>query len=121
MRPDPYTWGWNAEALLLVPALTLAYVVVVRRFAVEPPRILAYALAQLLLLAVFVTPVDTLALDYLLSMHLFQNVVLAEWAPALLVLALPPGVASRVGALRAFRALTHPLVALPLWLANYFV
>ena len=68
----------------------------------------------------FVTPVDTLALHYLLSMHLLQNVVLAEWAPALLVLALPPAVAARVAASRGFAALAHPLVALPLWLANYF-
>ena len=69
----------------------------------------------------FVTPVDTLALHYLLSMHLLQNVVLAEWAPALLVASLPAAVAARAASSAAFRALTHPLVALPLWLGNYFV
>ena len=38
-----------------------------------------------LILAVFVTPLHPIALHYLLSIHLLQNVVLAEWAPALCV------------------------------------
>jgi cytochrome c oxidase assembly factor CtaG len=49
--------------------------------------------------------------------HLLQNVVLAEWAPALLVLAIPPVVATRARNFPLFR----PLVALPLWLATYFL
>jgi hypothetical protein len=62
------------------------------------------------------------ALSYhLLSAHLLQNVVLAEWAPALLVLGLPPGLAAAIGGIPAIRLLTRPPVALGLWLATYFV
>jgi cytochrome c oxidase assembly factor CtaG len=43
--------------------------------------------------------------------------VLAEWAPALLVFAVPATLASRASGFVLFR----PLVALPLWIATYFV
>jgi cytochrome c oxidase assembly factor CtaG len=58
---------------------------------------------------------------HLLSMHLLQNVVLAEWAPALLVLGIPPTLAARLGELRPVRTLTRPPVALGLWLATYYL
>ena len=65
------------------------------------------------------TPLDTLARESLVWAHLLQNVVLAEWTPLLLVLGLPPVVAERIAAIRVVRGLTHPLVALPLWVATY--
>jgi len=42
--------------------------------------------------------------------------VLAEWASALLVLAVPPALVARASGFPLFR----PLVALPLWLVTYF-
>jgi putative membrane protein len=53
-------------------------------------------------------------------MHLLQNVILAEWAPALLVLGIPPSVAERIGHVPPVRLLTRPPVALALWLLVYF-
>jgi putative membrane protein len=76
---------------------------------------------MVLLLGVTVTPIHTLAMHYLLTAHLLQNVVLAEWAPLLVVLAIPPALAATLTRPRAVRALTHPAVALPLWLANYML
>jgi putative membrane protein len=55
------------------------------------------------------------------SAHLLQNVVLAEWAPALLVLGLPPALAARIGGITVIRLLTRPPVALGLWLVTYFL
>lgn len=66
------------------------------------------------------TPLEALSY-HLLSMHLLQNVILAEWAPALLVLAVPPSLAERIGILPGVRHLTRPPVALGLWLLTYFV
>src|SRR5262249_49388988 len=66
-----------------------------------------------------VSPLHELALHYLLVVHLLQNVVLAEWAPLLLVLSLPPALAEALSRPPVTRTLTHPLVALPLWLADY--
>jgi cytochrome c oxidase assembly factor CtaG len=55
-----------------------------------------------------------------LTAHLLQNVALAEWSPALVVLGIPPAAAQAARRYRAVRGLTHPLVALPLWLATYY-
>jgi len=47
-------------------------------------------------------------------------VILAEWAPALLVLGVPPTLGERVARLPGVRQLTRPPVALGLWLVTYF-
>ena len=73
----------------------------------------------MLVLAAHVTPLASLANTSLLSAHLLQNVMFAEWAPALIVFGVPAGFAARLGRLPAARFLTHPAVALPLWLATY--
>jgi cytochrome c oxidase assembly factor CtaG len=117
---DPYAWTLDFEALVLVPVLALAYVVAARRFPSERWRTACFAAGLLLILAAFVSPLHTLSLHYLLSAHLLQNVVLAEWAPALCVLGLPPAFAAAAGRARTVRFLTHPFVALPLWLGTYF-
>ena len=110
---SPYEWGWDAEALGLVPGLSLAYVVALRRFPASRIRIAAFAAGQLLILAVFLTPIQTIALHYLLTMHLLQNVVLAEWAPALCVAGLAPALAASLSRLPGGRVFTNPFVALP--------
>jgi putative membrane protein len=117
---DPYAWSWNAEALVVL-ALAGMYLVALRRFPAPGWRIACFLTAMALLLAVSVTPIHTLGMHFLLTMHLLQNVVLAEWAPLLVVLGIPPALATVVGRSSVVRALTHPAVALPLWLANYMV
>jgi cytochrome c oxidase assembly factor CtaG len=74
-----------------------------------------------LVLAVSVTPLGTLALHYLLTAHLVQNVVLAEWAPALAVAGLSAAMATALADRVPLRRLAHPLVALPLWVLAYVV
>jgi cytochrome c oxidase assembly factor CtaG len=112
--PDPYSWSWNPEALFVVPALTLAYVWALRRYPAPRWRIACWAAAMLLVWAVTITPVETISLEYLLSVHLIQNVVLAEWAPLLAVLAIPPALAARAPRVPAIPALL-------LWVVNYGV
>jgi putative membrane protein len=111
---DPYEWSWNPEALIVVPALTIGYIWALRRYPAPRWRMACFVGAMLLVLAVTVTPIETIALHYLLSLHLVQNVVLAEWAPLLLVLSIPP-------ALAAVAPHVPPLPALALWLVNYAV
>jgi cytochrome c oxidase assembly factor CtaG len=117
---DPYAWTLDFEALVLVPALALGYFLAVRRFPADRRRIACFVAGLLLILATFVTPLHMLSMHYLLSAHLLQNVVLAEWAPALCVLGVPPALAAAAGRARAFRVLTHPFVSLPLWIGTYF-
>src|SRR4030095_12197079 len=51
---------------------------------------------MVLVVVAVTTPLATLATHYLLVTHLFQNVVLAEWAPALAVGGLPRAMAGGV-------------------------
>ena len=118
---DPYRWSWNPEALLLVPLMTVGYVVALRRFPASRWRVVCFLAAMALILLVTITPLETIAMNYLLVVHLLQNVVLAEWAPLLVVLGLPPAFAAVLARPGIVRTLVHPAVALPVWLANYML
>ena len=67
------------------------------------------------------TPLATIANHYLLSAHLLQNVAIAEWAPALLVLGIPPALGAFLARAPGARVVTFPPVALGLWLGTYIV
>jgi putative membrane protein len=117
---DPYSWSWNAEAFVVL-GLSVVYFLAIRGHRAPVWRIACFVGAMVMLFAVSVTPIHTLGMHYLLTMHLLQNVVLAEWAPLLVVLAIPAALAASMAGHGAVRTLTHPAVALPLWLANYMV
>lgn len=119
MAPEPWSWQAAWVELAAVAVLVAAYALAARRHRPSRGRIACFAGAVALLLAATVTPLATLALHYLLSAHLVQNVALAEWIPLLLVASVPPGLAASLARLRAVRLLTSPFVALPLWLAAY--
>lgn len=117
--PPASSWypAWEEVAVLV--GLGVAYVLAARK---DRPSLLRSALFFSGLVLAFVavaSPVATVAIHYLVSAHLLQNVVLAEWTPALLVLGLGPWVAGWVARTSVARTLTRPLVALPLWLATY--
>jgi cytochrome c oxidase assembly factor CtaG len=105
--------------VLLVGAIV--YAVGLRVFPASRLRITSFAAGLLVVLAVTITPLGTLALTYHLWAHLIQNVALAEWAPALCVAGLPPAMTAELARFRVVRLLTRPWVALPLWLAAYAV
>jgi cytochrome c oxidase assembly factor CtaG len=109
---DPYAWSWDFEAVVLAPALVLAYAAAVRLARAERWRIVCGLAGIALIVLAFVSPLQRLALHFLLTAHLLQNVVLAEWAPALLVFAAPPVLARRPRVPMA--------LALPVWLGTYF-
>jgi putative membrane protein len=117
----PGAWPITAEAVIGIPVVVCTYAATQRRFPSSTPRRVAFVLAIGLLLAAFATPVQTIAVHYLLFAHLFQNVVAAEWASGLAVVAFSPQLADRLATSSRFRALTYPLVALPLWLGTYYV
>ena len=99
---------------MLVPAATGAYFWAVRRHRTPSWRRACWLASMALVWAVTITPIETIALHYLLSVHLIQNVVLAEWAPLLAVLAIPPALADRAPRVAAVPALVA-------WVVNYGV
>jgi putative membrane protein len=120
---EPTPWAWSPAWPEIAVALLLggAYIVSQRRYPASGWRRAAFLGGVALLVLVFVTPLETLATEHLLSAHLVQNVVVAEWAPALLVLGVPPALAATIARVPGVRPLTSPYVALPLWVATYAV
>jgi cytochrome c oxidase assembly factor CtaG len=111
----PYSWAFHWDVLVTVAALAGGYYWTQRRWPSGTTRRAAFDLALILLLAVYVTPLHTIALHYLLSIHFLQNVVTAEWAPGLVAFAVSPALGRRLA------RFIHPLLALPLWLATYLL
>jgi cytochrome c oxidase assembly factor CtaG len=119
MEPEPWSWHPAWGEIGVVGLLGAAYFAAFRHYGASRARRLAFAAGMAITLAVLVSPVSTIGLHYLLSAHLFQNVALAEWAPALVVLGISPAMATTLAGTAVVRVLTHPLVALPLWVASY--
>jgi putative membrane protein len=69
------------------------------------------------------SPLETIAANYLVLVHLLQNVMISDWAPPLLILGLTPAmraaIARRGGSWLAW--VTRPKVALPVWLVGWYV
>ena len=117
---SPYAWQADVDTTVVIPVLMLLYLFAVGRLAAPRWRIGCYAGALGLLAVAFWTPLHHLGLHYLLTAHLLQNVILAEWAPLLAVLGISAAMADALAPWRMWRVATHPAVALPVWLVNYF-
>src|SRR5260221_9503170 len=118
---SPYAWQADVDTTVVVPALSLIYLFLVGRYGASRRHVVAYAGSMILLAAGFWSPLHHLGLHYLLTAHLLQNVILAEWAPLLAVLGVSRPMARALARRGPWRFLVHPAVALPLWLANYYV
>jgi putative membrane protein len=117
---SPYAWQADFDTTVVIPALSLLYLFAVGRVGAPGWRIACYAAAMSLLAVAFWTPLHHLGLHYLLTAHLLQNVILAEWAPLFVVLGVSAPMAAALARSRTWRVATSPAVALPLWLADYF-
>ncbi len=133
--PSWSSWTFEPLAVAILALASGLYVDAYRRArrrssAVGAGHWLPYAAGILLLVIASCSPLDAIGHDSLLSAHMAQHVLLADVAPALLVLGLrspllPLGLprdalatiapGGRFG--RAIGTLTSPSLALPLWAA----
>jgi cytochrome c oxidase assembly factor CtaG len=123
---DPWRIQADPEWAAAIAIVALDYAVVVRawrRRGIETPslRIASFAAGLLLIAVALLSPLEHIALTSLLSVHLFQNVILADWAPPLLVLGLSPAMVAACERRRAVRVLTSPAFAISYWLAAWYV
>jgi cytochrome c oxidase assembly factor CtaG len=121
----PASYEFSFEPLFLVLAVAAGYGYLRLARGIERPtraRATVFGLGLFLIAVPLNSPLETIAVHYLLVIHLLQNVMIADWGPPLLVLGLTPAmrdvVADRGG--RALAALTRPLFALPFWLAVWY-
>jgi putative membrane protein len=117
---SPYAWQADVDTTVVIPALSLLYLFAVGRIGARRSHVACFAGSMVLLAVAFWTPLHHLGLHYLLTAHLLQNVILAEWAPLLAVLGLSRPMTDAASRHRVWRILVHPAVALPLWVADYF-
>jgi cytochrome c oxidase assembly factor CtaG len=117
---SPYAWQADVDTTVVIPALALLYLFAVGRAGAPRWRIACFGGSLVLVAVAFWTPLHHLGLHYLLTAHLLQNVILAEWAPLLAVLGISRPMAESLARFGVWRTATHPLVALPVWLVNYF-
>src|SRR5947207_4172021 len=91
---------------------------------VPRPRLAAFAAGLLALFVALASPLDTIGEERLFSVHMLQHLLLGDVAALLLVLGLDGRLLRpllRVRVVHRLRVLAHPLVALPLWAANFAV
>src|SRR5690242_20593077 len=121
---------WRIEAdpawAAAIGSAAVDYALVVRAYGrrgVETPtwRIACFAGGLALIAIALLSPLEHIALNSLLSVHLLQNVILADWAPPLLVLGLTPAMVHAAMRHRFVRAVTAPPVAISYWLAAWYV
>jgi cytochrome c oxidase assembly factor CtaG len=122
---DPWQLQADPEWAVAIVVVAVDYALVVRTFerrgSPTPARQRACFAAGLALIAVgLLSPLEHIALTSLLSAHLLQNVILADWAPPLLVLGLTPAMMAAAERRAWVRAATSPPVALTLWLAAWY-
>ena len=117
----PSDWSLDPDGFVTAAGLAAVYVVATRAFPAPRWRVVCYSAGVAIVFFTRVTPLATLANHYLLTAHLLQNIAIAEWAPALLVLGIPPALAAFIGHMPGARALTFPPVALGIWLGTYLV
>jgi putative membrane protein len=121
LTPDPYSFSFEPLFLALGAVAAVAYWLEARR---DPPgwRALPFAAGLLLVVGALNSPLETIAANYLLLIHLLQNVMIADWAPPLLLLGLTPAMRATIARHGgfAFAWVTRPKIALPAWLVTWY-
>ena len=121
----PSAWSFTFEPLfvLLGGVALWLYARASRTAPATRGRASVFAAGVLLIVLALNSPLETIAVEYLVLFHLLQNVIISDWAPPLLILGLTPAMrealAARGGAL--FARVTRPVVALPIWLVGWYV
>jgi|tagenome__1003787_1003787.scaffolds.fasta_scaffold20669485_2 putative membrane protein len=123
---DPWRLAPDWEWALAIALFALDYALVVRHLGrtgrtVPVWRRWAFAGGLVLVALALLSPIEHLALTSMLSFHLLQNVIIADWAPPLLLLGLSAPMVVALCRHGVIRTLTRPEVALPVWLLTWYV
>jgi putative membrane protein len=122
-------WNFDPLELCVLPLAGALYwrrasTLAQRGQAVPRLRLAAFGAGLLALFVAFASPIDTIGEERLFSVHMLQHLLLGDVGALLLVLGLDGRLLRpllRVRLVHRLRVLAHPLVALPLWAANFVV
>lgn len=120
----PSPWSFTFEPLFVLAGASATWLYARSWRRERPPawRAVLFAAGVLLIVAALNSPLETIAVEYLVLFHLLQNVIISDWAPPLLILGLTPAMRAAVAARggTAFARLTNPVVALPVWVVGWY-
>ena len=119
MTPAPSSVTWEPVFVAVVVVAAFFYVRAARHEHPSGLRAALFAFGLVLIVAALASPLETIARHYLLVIHLLGNVMIADWAPPLLVLGLSPAMRARLAPYLA--RLARPWIALPVWLAVWYL
>jgi len=120
----PSPWSFTFEPLFVALGAVAAWLYVRAWRRERPPawRAALFAAGVAMIVGALNSPLETIAVEYLVLFHLLQNVIISDWAPPLLILGLTPAmraaVARRGG--RSFASVTRPAVAFPVWIVGWY-
>jgi putative membrane protein len=115
---SPTAFSWEPIFLALAVAAAVLYVRAARAEPLPAWRGVAFGSGLFLIAASLNSPLETIASQYLLLMHLLQNALIADVAPLLVVLGLTPRMRAELGR-RGLDRLS-PWWILPIWLAAWY-
>ncbi len=123
MTPSPWSPTFEPLFAVLAALAVWAYVRAWRRERPGAGRLVAFVTGAALIAVSLNSPLETIAVHYLVLFHLLQNVMIADWAPPLLLIGLTPAMRETVARHGGspFAAVTNPFVALPVWLVGWYV
>ncbi len=125
MTPSPWSFTFEPLFIALGAVASWRYARVWKTECPAPPRWRAWLFGGGVALVVLAlnSPLETIAVEYLVLFHLLQNVMISDWAPPLLIIGLTPSMrtalAARLGGW--FAGVTRPAIALPVWLLGWYI
>ena len=121
--PSPWSFTFEPLFALLGAAALWAYLRSWRRERPGAGRAALFGAGVLLIVGALNSPLETIAVEYLVLFHLLQNVIISDWAPPLLILGLTPAMRAALAARggRPLARITRPMVAFPVWLVGWYV
>jgi putative membrane protein len=115
---SPTSFSYEPLFLALAALAAAAYAWAARRDRPGGWRAATFATGVVLLAGSLNSPLETIAAQYLLLIHLLQNALIADVAPLLVLLGLTPGMKKAI-ARRGARRLRSRYI-LPFWLAAWY-
>jgi cytochrome c oxidase assembly factor CtaG len=121
--PDPWSVTFEPLFVVLAAAAVALYARAWRRVPGPAWRAWSFGAGIALVVVALNSPLGTIAIDYLVLVHLLQNVMVSDWAPPLLLIGLTPAMRDGIAARGRgwFAWLTRPQIALPVWLVGWYV
>ena len=115
---SPWTFSFEPLFAVLAALAALAYWRAARRERPSTWRVAVFATGVVLLAVSLNSPLETVAAQYLLLIHLLQNALIADVAPLLVLLGLTPRMRDALARRGASRIRSR--YVLPVWLAAWY-